>query len=131
MITCPKRSLTLGKWCTSVSLEDAFWDGLEEIAASKTLPNGKRMSRAFLAREIDTTFRGKDEKLSNAIRVFVLLDVRERALAAERRAREVDQHAAELRSTIRALTGAGEQGGDMRDGLAPMSAVIAGRRANV
>lgn len=122
MITCPKRSLAIGNWKTSVSLEAAFWDCFQEIAKREG------HSRGSLAREIDRN-RAKDEKLSNAIRVYILLNVRARAIHAEQRAREGDQYSAELRSTIRAMTGAGEQAADT-EGRATIATVIAGARTN-
>ncbi|HRE59813.1 MAG TPA: ribbon-helix-helix domain-containing protein [Micropepsaceae bacterium] len=66
-----KRSLTILGHRTSISLEDAFWDGLKEIARSDglTLP-------ALVAR-IDASRAGKGS-LSSAIRVFVLERVRQK-----------------------------------------------------
>jgi predicted DNA-binding ribbon-helix-helix protein len=59
-----KRSLAIAGHRTSISLEDAFWDGLRAIAQHRNL------SVAALVAEIDT-FRGT-ANLSSAIRVFVL-----------------------------------------------------------
>ena len=59
-----KRSIVIAGHKTSVSLEDAFWKGLKEIAVSrdKTLSD--------LVAEIDT---GRAHgNLSSAIRLFVL-----------------------------------------------------------
>jgi predicted DNA-binding ribbon-helix-helix protein len=59
-----KRSIVIAGHKTSVSLEDAFWEALKEIAASriKTLSD--------LVAEIDT---GRPHgNLSSAIRLFVL-----------------------------------------------------------
>jgi predicted DNA-binding ribbon-helix-helix protein len=64
-----KRSLTIARHRTSVSLEDAFWDALTDIART----DGK--SVAALIAEIDT---GRSEtgdsqpSLSAAIRLYVL-----------------------------------------------------------
>lgn len=60
-----KRSLTLRGHRTSVTLEDAFWDGFREIAAQQ----GKPINQ--LAAEIDEA-RGLDAGLATAIRLFVL-----------------------------------------------------------
>lgn len=59
-----KHSLSIAGHRTSVSLEAAFWDGLQSIAQSRAI------SMAALVGEIDAT-RG-DANLSSAIRVFVL-----------------------------------------------------------
>lgn len=59
-----KRSVTIAGHRTSVSLEDAFWEALAEIAAACGV------SVSALIAEIDET-RG-DRGLSSAIRVHVL-----------------------------------------------------------
>jgi len=64
-----KRSLTIARHRTSVSLEDAFWDALALIARA----DGK--SVAGLIGEIDRGRSGKASRqpsLSAAIRVYVL-----------------------------------------------------------
>ncbi len=59
-----KRSIVIAGHKTSVSLEDAFWKGLQDIAASR------RMTLSDLVGAIDTErHRGN---LSSAIRLFVL-----------------------------------------------------------
>ena len=59
-----KRSLSIAGHRTSVSLEDAFWTALADIARSRGL------SLAALVAEID---RGRgDANLSSALRVFAL-----------------------------------------------------------
>lgn len=59
-----KRSLTVAGHRTSISLEDAFWAGLRDIAAARA------STVAALVAEID---RGRGTaNLSSAIRVFVL-----------------------------------------------------------
>jgi predicted DNA-binding ribbon-helix-helix protein len=59
-----KRSLTVAGHRTSISLEDAFWTGLRDIAAARA------STVAGLVAEID---RGRGTaNLSSAIRVFVL-----------------------------------------------------------
>ena len=59
-----KRSLTVAGHRTSISLEDAFWSGLRDIAAERGL------SVAALVAEVDRE-RGLSN-LSSALRVFVL-----------------------------------------------------------
>jgi predicted DNA-binding ribbon-helix-helix protein len=59
-----KRSVTIDKHRTSISLEEPFWDALSEIAGEE----GK--SLAALIGEIDKS-RG-DDNLSAAIRLYVL-----------------------------------------------------------
>ena len=59
-----KRSIVIAGHKTSVSLEDAFWRGLKEIAAARS------MTLSDLVASIDT---GRDlGNLSSAIRLFVL-----------------------------------------------------------
>jgi predicted DNA-binding ribbon-helix-helix protein len=59
-----KRSIVIAGHKTSVSLEDAFWKGLKEIAS------GRRLTLSELVAEIDT---GRIQgNLSSAIRLFVL-----------------------------------------------------------
>ena len=59
-----KRSVVIAGHKTSVSLEDAFWNGLKEIAV------GRDMTLSGLAAAIDT---GRQYgNLSSAIRLFVL-----------------------------------------------------------
>jgi len=59
-----KRSIVIGKHKTSVSLEDAFWSSLKEIADKRTMTPSK------LVAHIDSQRRGTN--LSSAIRLFVL-----------------------------------------------------------
>lgn len=59
-----KRSIVIAGHKTSVSLEDAFWKGLKEIA------NGREMTLSDLVATIDTDRRHGN--LSSAIRLFVL-----------------------------------------------------------
>jgi predicted DNA-binding ribbon-helix-helix protein len=59
-----KRSIVIAGHKTSVSLEDAFWKGLKEIAI------GRNKTLSDLVAEIDT---GRPSgNLSSAIRLFVL-----------------------------------------------------------
>jgi predicted DNA-binding ribbon-helix-helix protein len=59
-----KHSLVIAGHRTSISLEDAFWRGLKDIAASRG------QSLAGLVADIDAARGGAN--LSSAIRVFVL-----------------------------------------------------------
>jgi predicted DNA-binding ribbon-helix-helix protein len=59
-----KRSIVIAGHKTSVSLEDAFWQGLKEIAAERD------MTLSDLVATIDTDRR--QGNLSSAIRLFVL-----------------------------------------------------------
>ncbi|HEV2631430.1 MAG TPA: ribbon-helix-helix domain-containing protein [Pseudolabrys sp.] len=69
-----KRSIVIAGHKTSVSLEDAFWAGLKEIA------HGKDMTLSEMVASIDGG-RG-DGNLSSAIRLFVLDYYRDAARAA-------------------------------------------------
>jgi predicted DNA-binding ribbon-helix-helix protein len=59
-----KRSIVIAGHKTSVSLEDAFWRGLKEIAG------GRDMTLSDLVAAIDS--ERKHGNLSSAIRLFVL-----------------------------------------------------------
>jgi len=59
-----KRSIVIAGHKTSVSLEDAFWSGLKDIAASRN------MTLSELVASIDVDRR--QGNLSSAIRLFVL-----------------------------------------------------------
>ena len=65
-----KRSIVIAGHKTSVSLEDAFWRGLKEIA------NGRELTLSDLVASIDTDRRHGN--LSSAIRVFVFNRLRTR-----------------------------------------------------
>lgn len=58
-----KRSVSIRGHATSISLEDAFWRGLHDLATSRN------MSLAALITEIDAT---RKTGLSSAIRVAIL-----------------------------------------------------------
>ena len=62
--TVVKRSIILAGHKTSVSLEDAFWQGLKEIA------NIEHKTVSALVGDID--IERKQANLSSAIRLFVL-----------------------------------------------------------
>ena len=59
-----KRSIVLSGHKTSISLEDAFWNGLKDIA------DARKVSISALVHDIDST-RGPNN-LSSAVRQFVL-----------------------------------------------------------
>ena len=59
-----KRSIVIAGHKTTVSLEDAFWKGLKEIA------NGRDMTLSDLVAAIDS--ERQHGNLSSAIRLFVL-----------------------------------------------------------
>jgi predicted DNA-binding ribbon-helix-helix protein len=63
--TIVKRSVSIGGHRTSVSLEDAFWKGLREIARRW------HITLSELIEEINTN-RKQGTNLSSAIRLFVL-----------------------------------------------------------
>ena len=63
-----KHSLTLRGHRTSVSLEDAFWEEFQRIAAARGVSVNE------LAAEVDEA-RGVESGLASAIRVFVLREV--------------------------------------------------------
>jgi predicted DNA-binding ribbon-helix-helix protein len=59
-----KRSIVIAGHKTSVSLEEAFWKGLKEIA------NGRKLTLSDVVASIDTDRHNGN--LSSAIRLFVL-----------------------------------------------------------
>ncbi|MFA6264582.1 MAG: ribbon-helix-helix domain-containing protein [Pseudolabrys sp.] len=65
-----KRSIVIGGHKTSVSLEDAFWQGLKEIAVAR------QMTLSDMVASIDTDRR--QGNLSSAIRLYVLDHYRSR-----------------------------------------------------
>ena len=67
--TVVKRSIVIGGHKTSVSLEDGFWQGLKDIAASR------KQTVTELVSNIDHSRRVGN--LSSAIRLFVLESVQE------------------------------------------------------
>jgi predicted DNA-binding ribbon-helix-helix protein len=69
--TVVKRSIILAGHKTSVSLEDAFWEGLKDIAKTK------RKTLSDLVGGIDTD--RQQANLSSAIRLFVLNHYQHRA----------------------------------------------------
>jgi len=71
-----KRSIVVAGHKTSISLEDAFWDALREIATER------RVTTATIVSSIDSD--RQHNNLSSAIRLFVLAHYR---ALAERRSR--------------------------------------------
>jgi predicted DNA-binding ribbon-helix-helix protein len=61
-----KRSVTIHGHRTSISLEDPFWDSLNEIATKRG------QSLASLITEID---KNRDGGLSSALRLFVFAEL--------------------------------------------------------
>ena len=74
-----KRSIVIAGHKTSVSLEDAFWKGLKEIATTRD------MTLSDLVATIDTDRHHGN--LSSAIRLFVLEHYRKQ-IAEKRRGRD-------------------------------------------
>jgi len=68
-----KRSIVIAGHKTSISLEDAFWKGLKEIAA------GRNQTLSDMVAAIDRD--RQDGNLSSAIRLFVLDHYRNRHAA--------------------------------------------------
>jgi predicted DNA-binding ribbon-helix-helix protein len=81
-----KRSVVIAGQKTSVSLEDAFWTALKELAREQTVPLCELVTR-INARRIAGN-------LSSALRLFVLEHFRERATGvASTRAADVQPDA--------------------------------------
>ena len=70
-----KCSIVIDGHKTSVSLEDAFWSSLKNIAHTEGVPLSKMVTEIDRTRE-----RGN---LSSAIRLFILEQVRTKALARQ------------------------------------------------
>jgi predicted DNA-binding ribbon-helix-helix protein len=81
-----KRSIVIAGHKTSVSLEDAFWSGLKDIAASRN------MTLSELVASIDVDRR--QGNLSSAIRLFVLEHFRALAGGSGARSAETRESAA-------------------------------------
>ena len=69
-----KRSMTIHGHRTSVSLEQPFWDMMQDIAASR------RQSLASLVQKIDSK---RDGGLSSALRLFVLAELKKETAAVK------------------------------------------------
>lgn len=70
-----KRSVLIAGHATSLSLEEAFWNDLREIARAR------RLSLNALIASVDATRQGN---LSSALRLFVLECYRNGELGSER-----------------------------------------------
>jgi predicted DNA-binding ribbon-helix-helix protein len=81
-----KRSIIIGKHKTSVSLEDAFWQGLKDIATS----------RRVLPRDLISSINTERQhgNLSSAIRLFVLDYYKKGTASPNRSFVTADQHQA-------------------------------------
>ena len=66
-----KRSVVIGGHKTSISLEDAFWNDLKEIA------DNQQATLSKLVRQIDE--KREQANLSSAIRLYVLEHIRTHA----------------------------------------------------
>jgi predicted DNA-binding ribbon-helix-helix protein len=77
-----RRSVIVGGRKTSITVEDAFWSGLKEIAQAQ----GASLTQTIT--EIDTT--RQQGNLSSAIRLFVLGHIRDQKMRALR-ARDVSE----------------------------------------
>ena len=66
-----KRSIIIAAQKTSVSLEDAFWEGLKDIAKAQ------RKTMTDLVTSVDT--QREQDNLSSALRLFVLAHYQKRA----------------------------------------------------
>ena len=78
-----KRSVVIGRHKTSVSLEDAFWKGFNEIAASRN------MTLSDLLSTIDSD--RQHGNLSSALRLFVLDHYRAQVAARKSAKRPIDE----------------------------------------
>ena len=74
--TIIKRSIVIDGHKTSVSLEDAFWDGVKEIA------HKRRMSLSALVGAINS--QRQQGNLSSALRLFVLESYRNQTPVMEK-----------------------------------------------
>lgn len=85
-----KRSIVIAGHKTSVSLEDAFWQGLKEIA------NGRALTLSDVVASIDTV--RTHGNLSSAIRLFVLDHYRAQSGAENAQAAAQSRSASVLRA---------------------------------
>jgi predicted DNA-binding ribbon-helix-helix protein len=124
----PKHSLVIDGHKTSVTMQDAFWVAFKEIA------DRRNIALYELAAEIEDGRDPDDDRgmsgLSSAIRVYILEDAIKRARESEQRAAESEANAAALRIAVKALVEDRDRAAKIREGIAPISAVIARGRAN-
>ena len=91
-----KRSIVIDGQKTSVSLEDAFWNGLKEIAVERRMPLQQLVSAIDAQRQ--------HGNLSSAIRLFVLDFYRAQLSGAKEghdRTHEITAHTMHARSSNR------------------------------
>jgi len=84
-----KRSIVVAGHKTSVSLEEAFWNGMKEISGLRN------MTLSELVGEIDSN--RQQGNLSSAIRLFVLDYFKSRASGATQDAMKRDAHDAPVK----------------------------------
>ena len=72
-----KRSITIAGHQTSITLEDAFWEELKELARRENLTIQALVTRIDNTRDIGTT------NLSSALRLYVLESLRRDASFSE------------------------------------------------
>ena len=70
-----KRSVTIDRHRTSITLEDPFWEALKQIATDR----GEHLQT--LVADIDRTREGPGDNLSGALRVFVLRTLQDKLKA--------------------------------------------------
>lgn len=87
-----KRSIVIGGHKTSVSLEDAFWKGLKEIASNR------KVTLSELVGSVDSERRHGN--LSSGLRLFVL-DYYRSKISPALANRESDLESAAAASTVR------------------------------
>jgi predicted DNA-binding ribbon-helix-helix protein len=87
-----KRSIIIERHKTSVSLEDAFWVGLKEIA------KGQHTTLSSMVGEIDTQRR--EGNLSSALRLFVLENLREQAPKLPEKSAEISMNGSGSQSHV-------------------------------
>jgi predicted DNA-binding ribbon-helix-helix protein len=87
-----KRSVVVAGHKTSVSLEEAFWNGMKEISGERS------MTLSELVGEIDT--KRQQGNLSSAIRLFVLDHFRGSALGSVGGPRPHASHAQGLAEAV-------------------------------
>jgi predicted DNA-binding ribbon-helix-helix protein len=93
--TVVKRSIVVAGHKTSVSLEDAFWKGLKEIAG------GRDVTLSDLVATIDS--KRQHGNLSSAIRLFVLDFYRVQQTEPKDEGRSNERHDLMAASTVPAL----------------------------
>ena len=83
-----KRSIVVGGHKTSVSLEEAFWNGMKEISGQRS------MTLSEMVGEIDSN--RQQGNLSSAIRLFVLDYFKSRAMGSTGGSQPHNSHARQM-----------------------------------